>query len=73
MHTVTHTYTHTLISWLWQVKEFIKRAKAWRNSVWERVKEGKPKSFFLSVLVLRAHELARKKLGDTSTKRMATQ
>ena len=57
-----------------QVKEFIRRAKAWRNDVWEKVKDGKPKSYLMSVLVLRAYEIAYRKLqGDTSTSRIATQ
>ena len=41
--------------------------------MWVGGKQGKPKSFLISVLVLRAHEIAREKLGDTSTKRMAMQ
>ena len=61
-----------------QVKEFIKRAKAWRNLMWEieysGEYSGKPKSYLISVLVLRAYEIAYKiTLGDTSTKRIAMQ
>ena len=57
-----------------QVKEFIKRAKAWRNVKWANEKHGRPKSFLLSVLVLKAYEIAeRRLLGDTSTQRIAWQ
>ena len=38
------------------VKEYIRRAKAWRNRVWEARKEGKPRSYLLSLLVVRAYE-----------------
>ena len=57
-----------------QVKEFIKRAKAWRNLMWKGEYSGKPKSYLISVLVLRAYETAYKiTLGDTSTRRIAMQ
>nr|AGZ60267.1 2',5'-oligoadenylate synthetase [Tedania ignis] len=46
-----------------QVKEFIRRAKAWRNKKWAG-QAGKPKSYLLSVIVLRAYERAKGK-GDT--------
>ena len=56
------------------MKEFIKRAKAWRNGQkWGD--RGKPKSYLLSVLVLRAYEISRTKLprSDPSTREIATQ
>ena len=53
-----------------QAKEFIKRAKAWRNKKWEGGHEGRPKSYLLSVIVLRAHETART-MGDKSTQGIA--
>ena len=56
MHTYTHTHTHTHT----QVKEFAKRAKAWRNKKWPKSAGGKgrPKSYLICLLVLRAHEKA---------------
>jgi hypothetical protein len=49
-----------IVSWwckLFQVvKEYIRRAKAWRIRVWGACKEGKPKSYLLSLLVVRAYE-----------------
>jgi hypothetical protein len=55
------------------VKEFIKRAKAWRNSR-EWGDRGKPKSYLLSVLVLRAYEISCRKLGyGPSTNEIARQ
>lgn len=41
-----------------QVKEYIRCAKAWRNKKWPTSQgdSGRPKSFFISLLVLRAHE-----------------
>lgn len=42
-----------------EVKELIKRAKAWRNTKWaSKHTPGKPKSYLISVLVLRAFERA---------------
>ena len=40
------------------MKEYIRRAKAWRNEVWGKNKEGKPKSYLLSLLVVKACEKA---------------
>ena len=42
-----------------QVKDFISRAKAWRNKVWsiERGGDGKPSSYLMSLLVLKAYEI----------------
>ena len=59
---------------LTQVKEFIRRAKAWRNKKWPKNERcyGRPKSYFLSVLVLRAYENAVAALGRyASTRAMA--
>ena len=38
------------------VKEYIRRAKAWRNREWGSNTEGKPKSYLISLLVVRACE-----------------
>ncbi len=54
---------------LLQVKEFIKRAKAWRNTTWERLSEGKPKSYLLSCIVLRGYEKALPKVGPGANTR----
>ena len=56
---------------LLQVKEFIKRAKAWRNDTWEtqRLSEGKPKSYLLSCIVLRGYEKALPKVGPGANTR----
>ena len=40
-----------------QVKESIRRAKAWRNENWEDGECGKPKSYLLSLLVAKAYEM----------------
>ncbi len=50
-----------------QVKEFIKRAKAWRNKKWSHSHVGKPKSYFLSLLVLKAYENAIERGVSTSS------
>ena len=57
-----------------QVKEFIRRAKAWRNCQ-EWGDRGKPKSYLLSVLVLKAYQISRTNLprSDPSTREIATQ
>ena len=39
-----------------QVKEYIRRAKAWRNRMWANGGEGKPSSYLMSLLVLEAYE-----------------
>ena len=41
-----------------QVKEYIRRAKAWRNRMWPQDEggEGKPSSYLMSLLVLKAYE-----------------
>ena len=38
-----------------KVKELIRRAKAWRNMVWAGNKDGRPKSYLLSLLVITAY------------------
>ena len=40
-----------------QVKEYIKRFKAWRNRHWPKGKDaiGRPKSYLLSLLVIKAY------------------
>ena len=42
-----------------QVKEYIKRAKAWRNKEWADGDGGMPKSYLLSLLVVKAYEMCR--------------
>ncbi len=45
-----------------QAKELIRRAKAWRNKEWPEgtYLTGRPKSYLVSILVLKAYELASK-------------
>ncbi len=45
-----------------QAKELIRRAKAWRNKEWPEGKQciERPKSYLISILVLRAYELGLK-------------
>ncbi len=50
-----------------QVKVLIQCAKAaWRNKQWPNVYpvQKKPKSYFLSLLVLKAYQLAKNKFGN---------
>jgi hypothetical protein len=49
------------------VKVYICRAKAWRNRVWGARKEGKPKSYLLSLLVVRAYETSDKRNPQSVT------
>ena len=42
------------------IKEYIRRAKAWMNREWGRSKTGKPKSYLMSLLVVRAYENAQR-------------
>lgn len=58
-----------------QVKEFIRRAKAWRNKVWPKGVggTGRPKSYLISVLVLRAYEKASTKVSTEHTQAIAKQ
>ncbi len=51
----------------------IQRAKAWRNKQWPNVYPGqkKPKSYFLSLLVLKAYQRAKKKFGNQIFRDMA--
>ena len=55
------------------MKELIQRAKAWRNAQWGSTYPGmkKPKSYFLSLLVLKAYERAKKKVGNTHFRDLA--
>jgi hypothetical protein len=40
-----------------ETKEYIRRAKAWRNKVWNRSSiDGRPSSYLMSLLVVRAYE-----------------
>jgi len=58
-----------------QVKEFIRRAKAWRNRVWSKGAggTGRPKSYLISLLVLRAYEKASEKVSKDRTQAIAKQ
>lgn len=47
-------------------KEYIRRAKSWRNSVWRSSQIGKPSSYLISLLVVEAYERAVKFSFDTS-------
>ena len=49
---ISHNMQH------FQVKEYIKRAKAWRNNKWMNNSHGKPKSYLISLLVVGAYERA---------------
>ena len=42
-----------------KAKEYIRRAKAWRNKMWpkEQGGAGKPSSYLMSLLVLKAYEI----------------
>ena len=55
-----------------QVKELIKRAKAWRNKLWSETKlPNKPKSYLISLLVLNAYEKATERVSTSNTRRVA--
>ena len=56
-----------------QVKEFISRAKAWRNKKWPKSTggSGRPKSYLISLLVLRAYETASTKVSAYDTTAIA--
>ena len=58
-----------------QVKEFISRAKAWRNKVWPKSTggSGRPKSYLISLLVLRAYETASTQVSTQRTQAIARQ
>nr|CAO00531.1 (2-5)A synthetase [Lubomirskia baikalensis] len=45
-----------------EAKELIRRAKAWRNEIWDErpASGGKPKSYFLSLLVFYAYKMAKR-------------
>ena len=54
-----------------QVKEYIKRFKAWRNHVWPKGKDavGRPKSYLLSLLMIKAYNESKdKSIGSIDTK-----
>ena len=52
---------------LLQVQKFINNANEWVDEVWKRVRDGRPKPLLMSVLVLRAYEIAYRMVqGDTS-------
>ncbi len=55
--------TNPLIMILYQAKEYIKRAKAWRNERWPKSKSrgGRPKSFLLGLLVADAYRKSHNK------------
>ena len=40
------------------MKEYIRRAKAWRNREWMGSNEGRPSSYLISLLVVKAYENA---------------
>lgn len=48
------------------VKEYICRAKAWRNKVWGKDPKGKPKSYLMSLLVLKAYQCAQIRRRDNA-------
>lgn len=50
-------------------QEFVRRALAWRDQRWSRSTggQGRPSTYLLTLLVLKAHEDARKRLGVFST------
>lgn len=58
-----------------QAKEFVMRAKAWRNSEWRKEKSltGRPKSYLMTILVVRAYEKAAIKVGTGNTRKIAEQ
>ena len=62
MYTVARACVSICILKILQAKELIRRAKAWRNKEWPEGKlcTGRPKSYLISILVLRAYELALK-------------
>ncbi|XP_064392095.1 uncharacterized protein LOC135339759 [Halichondria panicea] len=50
-----------------QVKTLIKRFKAWRNRTWDKQKNGCPKSYLLSMLVLISYEHAPAELAQAES------
>ena len=59
---VHYSKLYTIHSWFFivvKVKEYIRRAKAWRNKIWPKGEavEGRPSSYLMSLLVLRAFEI----------------
>ena len=55
---IVHTCMYIHIT-LVKAKEYIRRAKAWRNKMWpkEQGGAGKPSSYLMSLLVLKAYEI----------------
>ena len=43
---------------LQEVKEYIRRAKIWRNENWKKDEKGRPSSYLMSLLVVAAFEIA---------------
>ena len=39
-----------------QVLEYIKKAKAWRNNSWGNDESGRPSSYLMEILVIKAYE-----------------
>ena len=54
-YAIMYRCDHTLLT---KVKEYIVRAKAWRNRLWPKSEggRGRPSSYLISLLVLRAYE-----------------
>jgi hypothetical protein len=75
-----HHHIFTVCASKWQVKffdgveneakEYIRRAKAWRNRVWSIDKIGRPSSYLISLLVVKAYETAGQFAGPEGVKRM---
>ena len=63
---------HITLQTLSQVKEYIKRAKAWRNAKWpsSQTVDGRPKSFLLGLLVVEAFQRSVHKDGASVTREM---
>ena len=36
--------------------DYIKKVKAWRNTMWDDQAEGRPKSYLIELLVIKAYE-----------------
>ena len=56
-----------------QVRELIRRAKAWRNVEWRKSDDpGRPKSYLISLLVIAAHHrVTEKSVSHMKFKRLA--
>ncbi len=42
--------------YIYQVKELIRRTKAWRNVEWKDSSKQKPKSYLITILVIAAYD-----------------